>query len=154
MRTIDDYLAEHPFFSGLGPDALATVAACATNVHVQTGDVLLRTGDPADAFYAIRHGRVAIELRTPAGGPVVLDSVHDGEIVGWSWLVPPHRWQFGAVAEVETCAWELDTDRLRALAERDPVFGYALALRVAGTLLDRLQATRARLLDLYGSAGV
>lgn len=152
MQTIDEYLAEHPFFTGLGPDALATVAACARNVHVQPGDVLLRTGDPADAFYAIRHGRVAIELRTPAGGPVVLDSAHDGDIVGWSWLVPPHRWKFDARATEPTSAVMFDGACLRGKCEQDPVLGYHLLLRVAQVMDRRLQSARVRLLDLYGVA--
>ena len=68
---------------------------------------------------------------------------------GWSWLVPPYQWQFGAVAVQPTTMTELDTVRLRAVAEQDPRFGYALTLALFGALAHRLQATRARLLDLY-----
>ncbi len=152
VRTIAQYLDEHPFFSGLDEDVLAQVAGCARNVHLPEGSFVLRAGEPADTFYAVRHGRVAIELRAPAGGPVVLDSAHDGDIVGWSWLIPPHRWKFDARTTEPTSLVAFDGACLRRKGEQDPALAYALLLRVAQVMDRRLQSARIRLLDLYGVA--
>lgn len=151
MQTIEQYLHEHPFFDGLDEQTLATVAGCARNVRLREGDLLLRAGFPADTFYAVRHGRVAIEVRGHGSRPVVLESVHDGEIVGWSWLVPPHRAKFDARASVDTSVVAFDAACLRGKCEADPVLGYALLTRVAQVMDRRLQSARVRLLDVYGA---
>ena len=53
--------------------------------------------------------------------------------------------------QVKLARLEGDQSILGALAEQDPRFGYALVLTLFEEVLQRLQATRARLLDLYGS---
>lgn len=78
----------------------------------------------------------------------MIQTVGPGELLGWSWLVPPYRWHFGAIAVAATTASMLDTLQLRALAEQDPSFGYKLTRTLLEALLQRFQATRARLLEL------
>ena len=149
MQTIGQYLAEHPFFAGLDDDVLQQLAGCATNVHLHPNEYLLREGEPADRFYAVRRGRVSIEVRKPAGRPVMLDTAQDGEIVGWSWLIPPNRAKFDARATSETSAVAFDAACLRGKCEADPRLGYALLHRVTQVMDRRLQSARLRLLDLY-----
>lgn len=151
MRTIDQLLHEHPFFAGLDADALTLIAGCAANRHFATGQHLFHEGGPADVFYVVRHGRVAIEAHRPAGGSVIIETVDDGEVIGWSWLIPPHRWQFDARAVAPTSAVVFDGACLRGKCDDDPRFGYALMSRVAQVMYGRLQAARVRLLDLYGA---
>jgi CRP-like cAMP-binding protein len=152
MQTMRELLAEHPFFAGLGDDAIALVAGCATNVHFRADQYLFRNGDPADRFFVVRHGRVALELHAPGTGHHVLDTVEDGEVLGWSWLVPPYRWFLDARAVVPTSVISLDGVCLRGKCDEDPVLGYALLQRVAHIMYERLQSSRVRLLDLYGGS--
>lgn len=149
VRTLTQELVEHPFFAGLPEEALALVAGCAANRHLHPGDVLIREGEPADAFYVVRRGRVAVETRTPTG-TAVLDTARDGDVVGWSWLVPPYRWTFDARATGETSVIAFDGECLRDKCLADPALGYALLQRVVGVMSDRIQSARIRLLDLYG----
>jgi CRP/FNR family transcriptional regulator, cyclic AMP receptor protein len=151
VRTIAQYLPQHPFFAGLDDSVAALVAGCARNVHFHPGDHLFHEGDPADAFFVVRHGRVSLEVRAPAGPPVVVDVVQDDDVVGWSWLVPPHRWMFDARATDQTSAIAFDAVCLREKAATDPVVGYALLQRVVTVMADRVQSARVRLLDLYGA---
>jgi CRP/FNR family transcriptional regulator, cyclic AMP receptor protein len=151
MRTLAEYLPEHPFFTGLAPDAMALVVGCARNRHFRPDDVLFRTGDPADTFFVIRHGRVALEVHDPGRGGLVLATPDDGDVVGWSWLVPPYRWLFDARALGEVSAVAIDGACLRGKCDTDPALGYALMQRVALVMYDRLQDARLRLLDLYGA---
>jgi CRP-like cAMP-binding protein len=151
MRTIAQSLPEHPFFAGLDSDTLELLAGCATNVHFGPGEFLFREGGPAEAFYVLRHGRVSLEMRTPTED-VVLDTAHDGDVVGWSWLVAPYRWTFDARATEDTSAVAFDGVCLREKCEQDAVVGYALLQRVVQVMASRLHSARVRLLDLYGSA--
>ena len=92
MRTMAEILAGYPFFAGLDDEAMALVAGCATNVHLSADEFLFREGEPAERFFLVRQGRVALEVHSPGQGRIVLDTADDGDVVGWSWLVPPYRW--------------------------------------------------------------
>ena len=150
MRTIDQLLAEHPFFAGLGPDLIELITGCAENMHFDGGATLFRTGDAADRFYVIRTGRVALELVAPGRDPLVVDTVDAGEVLGWSWLVPPHRWFCDGRAVTPTSVVALDGTCLRTKCDADPAIGYRLLQRVAHVMYERLNSSRLRLLDLYG----
>ena len=141
-------VAQLPIFSQLTPPELVLVSRAAREVRYAKGQRLFSAGRDADACWIIHRGRIALDTFVPGRGPVVIQTVGPGELVGWSWLVPPYRWHFGATAVEATTAAKLDTLQLRALAEQDPAFGHRLTLTLFEALLQRLQATRARLLDL------
>jgi CRP/FNR family transcriptional regulator, cyclic AMP receptor protein len=146
-------VARHPLFSGVPGDVAQLVAGCAHNVAFDAGETLLVEGGAADTLYLLRRGRVALEVHAPGRGPLVIETVGPGAAVGWSWLYPPYRWHLDARAIGPVGAIAVDSECLRAKAEADPAFGYELLRRVGAVLLDRLQATRIRLLDLYGDVG-
>ena len=150
MQNMRQLLGAHPFFEGLDEDALDLISGCATNVHVRPDQFLFRLGEPADRFFVVRHGRVALELHSPGTGVHVLDTVEDGDVLGWSWLVPPHRWFLDARAVAPTSLISIDGVCLRGKCDEDPALGYALLQRVAHVMYERLQSSRVRLLDLYG----
>jgi len=129
----------------------AAVASAAREVTFPAGATLMGEGHPAEGCWRIRADRVALSTHVPGRGEVVLQSLGAGDVLGWSWLVPPQRWHLTATAIDPVHAAECDTTRLRELAEGDPALGYHLALGFFELLLARLQSTRARLLDLYGS---
>ena len=150
MRTIETLLGDVPIFRDMPPEALDLLSGCASNVRFADGEMLFREGDDADAFYVIRHGRVALETFVPARGPVTIETIDPGEVVGWSWLFAPYRWHFDARALGLVRATQFDAACLRAKCEQDPAFGYDLILRFTQVLIERLQWTRLRLLDVYG----
>jgi CRP-like cAMP-binding protein len=154
IKEIKDYLPEHPFFKGLDPDLIEFLAGCARNVHFSDGEIIFKEGGKADTFYVIRKGRVAIQVHYPAGGGNVFDTAEAGDVLGWTWLVPPYKWIFDATASEETSAVAFDGQCLRDKCEADPAVGYALMKRVMLVMYDRLHAARMRLLDLYGAGGV
>lgn len=149
MRTIPHLLHEHPFFAGLPAESIDMVAGCATNIRVRAGQYLFREGESADTFYVVRHGRVAVEARTPTRS-IVIDTTDEGEVLGWSWLVPPYRWTFDARAVGDVRAVRFDGACLRGKCTEDPVLGYAFLQRVVPVLSADLNSARVRLLDLYG----
>ncbi len=150
ISSVAGVVSAHPLLAGVPPATVAEVAGCAKNLAFAAGTLLLAEGDPADSVYLVRRGRVAIEMHAPGSGPVVIETVGPGSVVGWSWLVPPYTWRFDAKAIEPVGAIALNAACLRDKAHADPVVGYALMARVAAVLVDRLQATRLRLLDVYG----
>ncbi len=151
-HSLSPILAQHPFFSGLSPAHLQTIAGCARNVRFLSGEVLFREGDDADRIYLIRQGRTSVETVAPQTGPIVIATVGEGEILGWSWLLPPYRWRFQSRAVELTRAVELDATCLRNKCEADHDMGYELLKRFADVIAQRLDAARLQLVDLYSDA--
>jgi CRP/FNR family transcriptional regulator, cyclic AMP receptor protein len=150
MKEMDALVAEVPALEGLAPDHFELIAGCATNVHFAAGDYVFREAEPANVFYAVRRGAVALEIHVPAREAVVVETLHDGDLLGWSWLFPPYRWSFDARALESTSAISFDGACLRGKCDADHDLGYELMQRIAQVIIERLQATRLRLLDVYG----
>jgi CRP-like cAMP-binding protein len=153
MRTIADLLQDDPALRALAPGHRDTIAGCARNRVAGPGEELMREGDPADAFFIVRDGGVAIVTQVPGRGEVTLETLHEGDLLGWSWLVPPYRNAFGARALGLTRLLALDAACLRGKCEADPSLGYDLLKLLAGVFTERLRDARLRLLDLYGADG-
>ena len=140
----------HRFFAGLDEAASRLVGGCASNARFDAGRYLFREGEPADRFYLIRHGRVALEVTAPARGAVSFQTLGPGEIVGVSWLIPPYRWSYDARALERVRAIAMDARCLRRKCDEDHDLGYDMMLRFVPVLVERLQATRLQILDVYG----
>ena len=151
MQTMEEVLGSHPFFAGLNADAMRLIAGCASNVHFAEGEFLFEEGHEANQFWVIRRGRVAMQMESPGRGAIVTDTMDEGEMVGWSWLVPPYRFFADGRAVTPVSATALDGACLRGKCEADPELGYQLLKRVTSVMYQRLQSTRIRLLDLYGT---
>ena len=150
METLEPILAQHPFLKGLEPRHLQVLVGCAANVRFDAGQFIFREGEAAKHFYIIRHGKIALEIFVPGRGPVAIQTLGEGEVLGWSWLFPPYRWHFDARALELTRAIALDGECLRGKCETDHDLGYELVKRFANVMMERLQATRLQLLDVYG----
>lgn len=148
--TLEPILRAHPFFEGLPDPDVALITGCAKNVRFDAGAVLARERDPADQFYVIREGRVSLEFPCPSGGAVKIQTLDAGEVVGWSWLMPPFEWQFDIVAVTPVRALEMNGECLRRKCDADPRLGYELMKRFSVIMAERLAGTRLQLLDLYG----
>jgi CRP/FNR family transcriptional regulator, cyclic AMP receptor protein len=151
MTTALELLQAHPFLDGLGPDQMGRLAAWARRSQFRAGVRIFEEGGRADRFWLIRDGHVRLDTYLPGRGSVVIDSLAAGTVLGWSWLFDPHIWHFGATAAAPTLTIEFDAAAFRRLCDEDPVLGYALVQRFTRVVVDRLQATRIRLLDLYGA---
>lgn len=152
MRTIAELLADQPLFRGLRADWLELLAGCGQLVRFEAEDRILTSEGNADRFFVLRRGRVAIEIDSPGQGPLIIETLGPGDLVGVSWMLAPYRWTFDARALEPTAAVALDATCLRVKCEDDPALGYELFKRFAGLVRNRLQAARLQLLDLYGDA--
>lgn len=151
MESLESVLAEHPFMKGLSKEYLELVVGCASNVVFERDAFLFHDGEEANQFYIIRKGRVALEIFIPGSGPLAIDTYGDGEVLGWSWLLPPYHWHYDARASEQVRAIALDGRCLRGKCEQDHGLGYELLKRFGHLMERRLHATRLQLLDVYGT---
>lgn len=151
MEGLERILKEHKFFAGLNEEFCNLICGCAKNVRFEAGQYLFHEAESADQFYLIRHGRVALELSAPGRGAVTFQTLGEGEIVGVSWLIPPYRWTYDARAIELVRAIAIDAACLRRKCEADHDLGYEMMKRFVPVLLQRLEATRLQILDVYGA---
>jgi CRP/FNR family transcriptional regulator, cyclic AMP receptor protein len=151
METLERIIAEYPFFAGLEPQYTSVLVGCASNVRFDAGVYIFNEGQEANEFYLIRHGRVALEIFAPQRKPAIIETLGEGEILGWSWLLPPYQWRFHARAVEQTRAIALDGRCLRTKCEQNHDLGYELLKRFAKIIERRLEATRLQLLDVYAA---
>jgi CRP/FNR family cyclic AMP-dependent transcriptional regulator len=151
VQTLTELIHELPALQSLTPAHRETLAGCARNQVFASGEEIMREGAAADAFYIVRAGGVAIVTPVPGRGEITIETLHAGELLGWSWLVEPYRNAFGARALGSTRVLALDGVCLRGKCEADPALGYELLKLLASVFAQRLRDTRVRLLDLYGS---
>jgi CRP/FNR family transcriptional regulator, cyclic AMP receptor protein len=149
MEAARSILAGQPFLSGLHDRDLVRLSQMASPFVFNAGSRVFSEGGPADQFWLISTGRVDLDTYVPGRGDVIVETIGPGSVLGWSWMFPPYRWHFGAVATETTIGVSLDAAGVRRLCEQDHELGYELTSRFMPVVVERLQATRMRLLDLY-----
>lgn len=128
----------------------ARLMAFARDISFPAGERIMEEGGQADRFWVIRTGSVRIDLRVGIRPCAVVETLSQGDLVGWDWLFPPYEWHLGAETLSPVRALEFDAEQARALCDEDPLLGRAITQRVAEIVAHRLQRTRIRLLELYG----
>jgi CRP/FNR family cyclic AMP-dependent transcriptional regulator len=153
MNDPGDFVSNHGFAAGFGEASVRLLKECAVAVRFQREQAIFKEGAVADQFYLITSGCVALEAFVPRRGPMTIQTINAGEALGWSWLFPPYRWHFSATAVEPTEAIGFDASALRERMLRNAELGRDVAMRVGELMLERLQATRVRLLEAYDDRG-
>ena len=153
-RITPTMLAEQPFFNGMEVAHLQSIADCSRLERYDAGSLLLYQGEEADAAHLLLEGSVALELTVPGREPLVVETLAAGELVGASWLLPPARVHFDVRASNGVTSLRIGTGCLRRAMEQDSSLGYVFCRRFMAVVVRRLQATRLRLMDLYGHPGL
>lgn len=153
MSTLEPILARHPFFKDLEHAYLQLLVSCASNVVFKTGETIARQNEAADQFYLIRQGKVAVGFHAPERGAIMIQTLTEGDILGWDWLVPPYKWHLDAHAVELTRAIALDGRCLRDKCAADHQLGYEFLMRFTQVVVQQLEATRFQLLDVFRAPG-
>jgi CRP/FNR family transcriptional regulator, cyclic AMP receptor protein len=139
-------LGKHTFLRGMAKPHLEALAQCAQQITLTADQFLGREREAASTWYLIQSGRVEIQVRKSGRGTVRVLVLGPGDIVGWSWLVPPHRWQFDARVLDSVQALALDAEALRSLCDSDHELGYQILKRLIVVVSIRLAATQKQVL--------
>lgn len=149
MENLEGIVAGHHFLEGLSKDFLKKIVSCATAVEFSAGKNVFRQGENAEVFYLLTRGRVAVGLDSPEKGSLLVETLNAGDVLGWSWLVPPYKWRFNAVTTAATQAVAVNGGQLRSLCEKDPELGYEIMKRFSSVIAARLEMAGLQILDLY-----
>ncbi len=146
----DSELRDHAFLTGFEDEHLEILEACVVGrSEWEKAEMILLRGAPADVCHLITDGTVAIEIRSPGTAPRTFQTLHGGDVLGWSWMFEPRLWTFDARAVSETSAFTIDATLLSRAIEDNPVFGLRFGTRMTKAIVNRLKATRLQVLDVY-----
>jgi CRP-like cAMP-binding protein len=146
IEPMSTHVALHPFLAGMNRTQLALLTDCATMIHFAAGQIIFREGEPATRFYLVETGHVVLEANGRLAEPVIIDDVGPGDLLGWSWMFPPHVWHFTARATKPTAALYFHGNILRQYCERHHALGYELFKRMSAVMVKRLQRARHEML--------
>jgi CRP-like cAMP-binding protein len=146
--TVQTLISKHPFLEGMSPHQLRLLCDCGMPTHFAANELIFREGDPANRFYLLQSGKVALESQVMGQPKAIIQTLGAGDILGWSWLFPPYFWHFDARALEPTKAIFIYGTPLREECETDHELAYELMKRLASVMLKRLQATRWKLLGI------
>ena len=139
----------HPFLRGLNHTQMALLADCVLTSRFKAGETIFREGEPANRFYLIEKGKVVLESGAEYGEPVVIQTIGPGDLLGWSWMMPPYVWHFTARAVESTEAIHFVGSILRQYCEKDHSLGFELHKRMSAVMMKRLQAARKKMLSIH-----
>lgn len=145
---VTEALRSHPFFRDFPDEDLTPVEKISEIVEYSEGEKIVETDKPADQFFLILEGDVLIEVESQEGGELPIQKISSGKILGWSWLIPPHDWEFDASASTDLTVVEIDGDKLRALCDENPDFRDRIKSQLLDVLAERVSAIRYLLLDI------
>lgn len=137
----------HPFLTGMTAEHREILARISLPVTFDANELIFREGEMANRLYLILNGAISIETEDDFGDSIQIQVLEPGEVLGWSWLIPPENLTFSARALEPASAIFIYGTKLREACHADPVFGYEILKRIAQVLVDRLQATRRLLLE-------
>jgi CRP-like cAMP-binding protein len=143
----EGHIKSHPFLTGCSSCFLNHLEEFGTEAEFEKAETILREGEYADRCYLICEGRVELTTSANGEGTIEVQVLEPGDVLGWSWLYPPFKWHFTARALTPCKAIELNAASLLIRAEEEPAFGFELMKRISLQLVQRLQATRKRLVQ-------
>lgn len=152
-HSINDYLLAHEFFSGLSEDLLQFLCECSSTYEIKTGQILFQQGECADKFYVVRRGRITLQMPAILGPVLEIQTVDKDQVLGWSWLIAPYKWNFQTMAEEDTELLQFDGAAILARCEQDPRFGFELLKKFAALMSVGLNAARQKMMDEWNPDG-
>ena len=145
MEVTASGLVTQRFLRGMSARHLNALAETASEVMFPARHRIFADGGYADKFWLIQSGHVALDVLVPGEGPAVIGRVGIGGLVGWSWLLPPYQWAFGAVCVTEVRAFQFNAQAVRDVCAADPALRDELTRRLFQVVAGRLQDTSTRL---------
>jgi len=145
----DANLTSYSFFKGMKKEHLDLLSKHVSKDNFKINEYIFKEKEEASKLFLILKGKVSIEVTSPEGKPFSIQVLKEGDILGWSWLIPPHEWRFSARAMEGTEMLIMDGEYLREKSKKDHDLGYELFRRLADVFVQRLEATRKQLIEMY-----
>jgi len=154
MKSIMENLADYLVFYDMPDEYIQFIANNAELKIYSREEIIFTKSGQASHFYIITRGEVELSEELLNYESILpTHSVKEGEMLGWSWLVPPFLWNYNCKAIQETEVIEVDAASIRHEISRDREFGYHFYKRLYYTVVERLFNTRYQIMRNESSLG-
>ena len=143
------WIQQQRHFKDLDLRYIQCLSGFAQELALPAGKTIFTVEEAAEHFYLLISGAVALEIYSTQRGLMRLQTLHGGDLLGWSWLYPPYQWHFDARSLEATYALRFDAKGFLQACQADHEMGYHIQHCFGGIMVERLQATRLQVLDLY-----
>ncbi len=156
MSTVE-ILAKTPIFEGIDISALAKIADNSELISVESDSLIFTKGDKATHLYLVISGSLCLLIPImilKGEKEIVLDTKHQGALIGWSALVPPHELTMSARVVEAGELLRIAANEIQSLCEQDTQIGYAIMSRIGaliGSRLNQIEHMFAKELQFNGS---
>jgi CRP/FNR family transcriptional regulator, cyclic AMP receptor protein len=133
-------LGMNPLFSGLGAEAIGSLARLCQTRRLPAGQTLFVKGDPGDALYGVRRGQIRIETGTSAGERLTIEVFGAGDLFGEIAVLDGRPRSADAIAQEDAELFVLPRADFLKTLEGD----VRLAIRIIELLCARLRSTNDR----------
>jgi CRP-like cAMP-binding protein len=133
---------QHELLTGLSLSEIEQVMALGRTITVPSGGSLFKLGDSADRIFLLERGRIHLTLPMQVRGreeEILVEEKSPGQTVGWSALIPPHRFTLSARAPLTTEVTALPREQLQQYLESSPRTAYKISSNLALVIGRRLQ---------------
>lgn len=148
-----EYMSSHEFFFSLSNDTLQFLCENSSEFAIKKGQILFEQGENADKFYVIRSGLIVIQMPAIIGPSLEIQTLGKDQVLGWSWLISPYKWNFQAMPEEDSELLMFDGIAILARCEEEPRFGYELLKKFAALMSKRLDVARQKMMEEWNPAG-
>jgi len=127
---------------GLTEAQAGQLLALAERVTLGSGEQLFALGEEARSVHLLQRGRVVLTLPMQVKGreqDVFVEERLPGQALGWSALIPPHRYTLKATAKLDSELLALPREALLNHFAAEPGVGYVVTRNVAALIGQRLQ---------------
>ena len=152
-QSITEYLSAHEFFSEFSDDVLKFLCECPSTREIKKGQILFLQGEHADKFYVVRSGRISLQMPAIMCPTLVIQTVDEDQVLGWSWLISPYQWNFQTKAEDDSELLQFDGAVILAQCEQDPKLGFELVKKFAALMSVGLNAARQKMMNEWNPIG-
>ena len=139
-------LHQSDLLRGLPPAHAEAIEACGHLVTLSAGELLFTLGGGAECLYLIRRGRIVLTLPMHIDGrdqDVAIEEHEPGQTLGWSALIPPHRFTLTGVAPVPSEVLAIPRRALMDYCAGHPDAGFVIGMNIAGIIGHRLHLFQA-----------
>jgi hypothetical protein len=129
-------LRGHNLFQMLQPKEVARISGATEELAFDADSKVYGAGEPAEYFYIVREGRVALRSVSP-GVNLHVDDVMPGEIFGTCLCLGRDTYALEARCAEKTKLMRIRAEVLKRTLKDDPVLGYAVQAYVSGVYFRR-----------------
>ena len=138
-------LESHEVFQFLRPEQINLLSSGAEEVSFGDGDTIFRSGEPADDFFVVLEGQVALRLLRPDGVSVLIDEVTGGAIFGSCVCFQIDTYMLTAQCTEKSRILKIKAPTLKKLMDDDLVIGYSIQTLISRVYFKRYIDTMRKL---------